>query len=1615
MNKYLLIVCNLLLFSFVTQAQTVHQWYQDGIIVFQLKTNARYTIPTQNQFFSIQEVEFLKDFQVEYGIYEGFQFFPKHEDELLRKTFQIKISALTKVDELIKKITLLPFIEYAEKKELHTKFLTPNDLGANATNGTGMWHLYKMQAEQAWDLSTGSANVIVAITDDAIKTDHPDLINKVIAGNDATDQNSTDPRPCGGNDGNHGTHVSGTVGADTDNGIGVSSIGWNVSIMPVKIGRCSDGALTGGYEGLAWAANNGADVINMSWGGGGTSTFAQNVINAATNQGAILVAAAGNDGTNQQFYPAAYNNVISVASTTISDAKSSFSQYGNWIDIAAPGSAIRSTWANNGYSRIQGTSMASPNVAGLLGLLKSYAPNATNADLIQCLYSSADPVTSFIGNMGAGRINAFAAMQCAANFSFDTDAGISEILQPNGSVCGGSFTPQIELRNFGTNPITSVAITWEWNGTQNLLNWTGNLTTGQTDLITLPIQSSTGGNYTFTATASLVGDQNLTNNTATENFVVDQTGQEIELNLITDCYGSEITWNIKDSNNNTLLSGGPYTNVTGGQTIINTYCLPVGCYTFNIDDSYGDGMNGSQWGGCSVDGDYFGETLTGIPLFEMSAADADFGNGTSHSFCLTAVGVANDASISQIISPNGTFCATQISPQVRIQNYGSNNLTSAVINYDAGGINQIFNWTGNLSTGQSQVVTLPSISAAPGNIVFVAATSLPNGQTDDNSLNDMLQGNANVYSSGVNLPFTESFESNSFNTNLWTRINPDNDITWAIETTAGNTPGNKSASMNFFNYSQTSQRDGLVSPLLNLNGYTAVNLDFDHAYRRFIVQGSNQPAPTDSLIISVSSDCGASWQRVFEAGEDGTGSMATNVSSNQAFTPQLAEDWCLQQVSIGGNLIGANCFNVNLDAFIGNQIFVRFEGFNAGTQGNNLYLDNINITGVGVPFQYDAGISNNFSQNTICGASVEPLVEIRNFGTANLTSATVQYQLNGGATQVFNWTGNLAPNQAENITLAMQNLQTGNNIFAVNTVLPSGVTDQNISNDAQTFVIAASPLVTPSLSIAPQFCVNTNETISATPSSGGNILWFDDLQTTTPIATTNNLNFNLPVGNYDFYVQEVIDSSVQNVGPSSFNSGAFFQSTARFLYFDVFEDVRLKSVLVNADVAGNRTIEWRDSNGAILGQTMVNIPAGISRVSLNFNLTPGTNYQLGLGAGINGLWRTNDAANIQFPYDINGLISIVESDVGVDFNPPQPNTFYYSFYDWELERAYCESAKTLVNIDVESCDVPPNADFEASKRNICVGESVTFTDLSTESPSNWSWTFAGGSPSSSSLQNPTVTYNTVGTFAVSLTATNNFSNNTETKTAYIVVGDFPTVNISGQNTFCTGGTTLLTANTSGANINFYQWKRNGVNTGVNSSSFLVTQVGNYTLEVTAVNGCKATSPSISVSEVAPLSVVLTVINSSSNTGNASISAQVSGGTPPFDFDWNNGAFSGFNIQNLATGTYFVNVSDVNACSVLSDTIAIGTVSVNELELAELIQVYPNPTTSLVNISGKQIAGKKLEIEVYNMMGQIILQDEIVHSGGVNTTINLGDKVAGVYQILIKTETQQLLWRVVKND
>lgn len=324
-----------------------------------------------------------------------------------------------------------PFIEFYEQIPEYKLFYTPNDLSSN------QWNLKKIEAEKAWNISKGGKNIIVGLIDDGLDTAHEDIQpvlwhNKnEIKGNGIDDDgngyvddffgwdvadNDNSPHVIPSDNLDHGTHCGGIIGAKSDNSKGISSIGFNVKIMPIKTGKKGIPWLFDPYKGVEYAISNGAQVISMSWGGGSYSVTYQAIFNLAYKKGIVCVAAAGNSSTSTVMYPAGYNYVISVGSTTSSDAASSFTNYGKWIDVMAPGSAIYSTLPGNNYGYMSGTSMACPLVSGLCALMLSQNTLMSNTDVETCLKNGCENIdsknASLVGLMGAGRINAFKSMSC---------------------------------------------------------------------------------------------------------------------------------------------------------------------------------------------------------------------------------------------------------------------------------------------------------------------------------------------------------------------------------------------------------------------------------------------------------------------------------------------------------------------------------------------------------------------------------------------------------------------------------------------------------------------------------------------------------------------------------------------------------------------------------------------------------------------------------------------------------------------------------------------------------------------------------------------------------------------------------------------------------------------------------------------------------------------------------------------------------------------------------------------------------------------------------------------------------------------------------------------------
>ena len=263
-----------------------------------------------------------------------------------------------------------PDVKYVDYNYLLLPAFAPDDPGFAGELAGEQWNLHKIGAPAAWDTVMGK-RARVAVVDSGIAADHPDLSGKIAAQKDMVDNDSVAEDSVG-----HGTHVAGTVAAATNNGEGVAAVCPSCKLLVARSGD-EDGILSSDVvQGIYWSVDNRAKVINLSLGSYGNSRILEHAVNYAWQHGVVVVAAAGNDNTDRPSYPAAYVKVISVAATDAADEKAPFSNYGK-VDVAAPGVKILSTIPGGGYEAWDGTSMASPHVAALAGLLAAQGRTAT--------------------------------------------------------------------------------------------------------------------------------------------------------------------------------------------------------------------------------------------------------------------------------------------------------------------------------------------------------------------------------------------------------------------------------------------------------------------------------------------------------------------------------------------------------------------------------------------------------------------------------------------------------------------------------------------------------------------------------------------------------------------------------------------------------------------------------------------------------------------------------------------------------------------------------------------------------------------------------------------------------------------------------------------------------------------------------------------------------------------------------------------------------------------------------------------------------------------------------------------------------------------------------------
>ena len=346
------------------------------------------------------------------------------------------------------------------------------------------WHLPKMGAEAAWNVSDGEG-VIVAVLDTGVNPNHADLSGQVLSGWN-TVSNNTDTADIH----NHGTWVAGVIAAKVNNFTGGASVAPGAKILPIRITNDPNGYayFSDMAEGITWAADNGARVANLSFAGAAGSATIANAASYMMGKGGVVVVAAGNDNTDYGYMNHA--SLYVAGATTSSDTRASFSSYGNFVDIAAPGSGIYTTSRSGGYSSVSGTSFASPNTAAVAALVMAANPVLLPTDVLAVLSNSAVDLgtAGWDPSFGYGRVDAQAAAEMAA--SVETS---------------DTLAPQVGIATPGPNAIVSGTVTVDVEASDAFgVARVDFLVDGQ--LIASSIQSLSGNVYDFAWESTTVDD-----------------------------------------------------------------------------------------------------------------------------------------------------------------------------------------------------------------------------------------------------------------------------------------------------------------------------------------------------------------------------------------------------------------------------------------------------------------------------------------------------------------------------------------------------------------------------------------------------------------------------------------------------------------------------------------------------------------------------------------------------------------------------------------------------------------------------------------------------------------------------------------------------------------------------------------------------------------------------------------------------------------------------------------------------------------------------------------------------------------------------------------------------
>ena len=883
----------------------------------------------------------------------------------------------------------------------------------------------------------------------------------------------------------------------------------------------------------------------------------------------------------------------------------------------------------------------------------------------------------------------------------------------------------------------------------------------------------------------------------------------------------------------------------------------------------------------------------------------------------------SDAAVVNVLNPMGDNCPGSITPSVVLRNRGSNNLTSATVNYRIdNGTTTTFAWTGSITPGNSATVALPAFTSVLGAHTFKTWSTLPNGITDPSPSLDTSSIQFMV-SNGLEAPFIENFDGGEFPPDIrWVVNNPNSDCyEWlgAAATSITGVLDNVAAQMPGFG-NTTAGTENLITPIFVLPcNATVANIQFDVAYRR----RNNTPANYERLYIEISENCGTTWNVTPIYDKTGTTLQVLTATTGSYYTPVGITDWRTETVNLLPYVTGTSKnvkFRIRAVAANGNNIYIDNFRFNATTPGEvDVTLSSVNVldggyadlgsTSAGTPLVATFTVTNSGSTNLILTNPITVTGTGYTLGTG-FGSTT----LAAGASTTF----------TVNFNSAVGGSFIGNVSFATNDC------DEGTFNFEMYCNATTTPPVADFTGTPTTICAGSTVTFTNLSTGAASYFWNFGAGATPATSTVTN-----PTVTFNTVGSNTITLTATN---------AFGSDTETKTNYILVVDANGVALPISEGftVATFPPVGWSIQNNNASGTTWVRTTAagfaptpGNSMMFDNFTFNDSDDDEVRLpGASFTGL----SSAQLQFDVayaaynatNVDGLEVLVSDDCGVTWNSVYMKTgstvaagnlptaaatttiFTPTAGQWRTETidlsAYIGNTKVIVafrnlsgygnrlfvdNINLTGVvsTTPPTASFTGTPTTLCAGQTVTYTNTSAGSPTSYLWTFEGGTPATSTATNPTVTYASSGTFDVTLVATNGGGSDTEVLTNYITVNAIPSAPVVTVTNNC--GNAVLSATGTGL-----LWS-----TGATTASITVPTTGTFTVTQT-VGGCTSAAGSGVAAPIAiPSAPVVTVTN---NCGNAVLSATGSG------LLWSTGATTA-SITVPTAGTYTV-TQTVGGCT-----------------------------------------------------------------------------------------------------